>query len=126
MRQLKQDIRATEKAQSVTCLLHAHEAVFYVRTHTEGRVLRTVPVTPALGDRPSGTWSIVQFQNRALSLEKDEGGGPGVEWNHVRGPDGYWRQVVPPALSGALGSSGLSQKPQLPAWKVTLELVTWI
>lgn len=31
----------------------------------------------------------------------------------VRGPDGCWWQVVPPALSGALGSPGLSQKPQL-------------
>lgn len=26
-----------------------HEAVFYVRTHTEGWVLRTVPVNPSTG-----------------------------------------------------------------------------
>lgn len=44
----------------------------------------------------------------------------------VRRPDGCWRQVVPPALSGALGSPALSQKPQFPTWKVTLELVTWM
>lgn len=116
---MRLDIGAAEKPQAAKCLLHSDEAVFYVRTHTEGQVHRTGSVIPALGDGLQ-----LSSKTRALSLEEDEGGGPGVEWEGE--PDGYWRQVGPPASSGALGSSGLSQKPQLPAWKVTLELVTWM
>lgn len=49
-----------------------------------------------------------------------------MEWSRVRGPDGCggrWCRLPRQALRAA---QGLSQKPQLPAWKVTLELVTWM